>query len=235
MSRRDEQDPRLIGRRLAVHYGQTAALDGVDIDLYDGESVAIMGPSGSGKSTLLHVLGGIIEPGSGRVRLRTGEGVAELTGLSDAERSGLRLREFGFVFHQGMLIPELTAVENAAMPLLLTGMAKHEALDQASALLGELGLSGLGDRRIGQLSGGQAQRVAIARAKASGARVIFADEPTGALDSRTAAEVLDVLLGATSAQGRTLVMVTHQENVAQRCCRVVWLRDGQIVDQVGPR
>lgn len=221
-------EPRLSARGLRVCYGNATALGGADLDVRDGESVAIMGPSGSGKSTLLHAMAGIISPDEGEVFLRTNSGTKELVGLSDAERSAVRLREFGFVFQQGMLIPELTAIENVAMPLLLTGTAKGAAMERAAQLLNELGLAGLEDRRIGQLSGGQAQRVAIARARATDAQVVFADEPTGALDSKTATEVLGVLFAATIAHGRALVMVTHDEEVAGRCSRIVRLRDGRI-------
>ncbi|MGO4784212.1 ABC transporter ATP-binding protein [Cryobacterium sp. W22_MBD10_FK3] len=225
-----EWEPRLSARGVGVRYGETVALDGVDLVVRDGESVAVMGPSGSGKSTLLHALAGIISPDEGTVTLRTRGGVRELGGLSDAARSGVRLREYGFVFQQGMLIPELTAVENVAIPLLLTGTGKSAAMERATLLLGELGLAGLEGRRIGQLSGGQAQRVAIARARATDARVVFADEPTGSLDSRTASEVLNVLLAETTAQGRALVMVTHDEAVASRCSRIIRLKDGRIVE-----
>lgn len=205
-------------------------MNGVDLAVRDGESVAIMGPSGSGKSTLLHVLAGIICPDEGTVTLLTRNGARELGELTDAARSEARLREYGFVFQQGMLLPELTAAENAAMPLLLAGMKKSAAMVRAASLLGELGLAGLEGRRIGQLSGGQAQRVAIARARATDAQVVFADEPSGALDSRTASEVVGVLLAETTAQGRALVVVTHDEAVASRCSRIVRLRDGRIVE-----
>ncbi|WP_249290708.1 ABC transporter ATP-binding protein [Leucobacter manosquensis] len=214
---------------LRVRYGEAVALDGVDVEVRDGESVAIMGPSGSGKSTLLYAMAGIIRPAEGTVTLRTREGAEELGSLSDAARSAVRLREFGFVFQQGMLIPELTATENVAIPLLLIGMGKRAAMERATSLLEDLGLSGLAGRRIGQLSGGQAQRVAIARARATNAQVVCADEPTGALDSKTASEVLDVLLAETTAQGRALIIVTHDEDVARRCSRVVRLRDGRVV------
>ncbi|MCS5723709.1 ABC transporter ATP-binding protein [Herbiconiux sp. CPCC 203407] len=224
-----EEKARLSVRGVLVRYGEAVALDGVDLAVHDGESVAIMGPSGSGKSTLLHAMAGIISPDEGTVTLRTRDGVRELGGLSDAARSALRLRAYGFVFQQGMLIPELTAAENVAMPLLLTGTGKSAAVRHATRLLEELGLAGLEGRRIGQLSGGQAQRVAIARARATDAQIVFADEPTGALDSRTASEVLDVLLAETTAQGRALVVVTHDEDVASRCSRVVRLKDGRII------
>lgn len=219
---------RISSTGLTKHYGATVALDDVALTIRDGESVAIMGPSGSGKSTLLHVLAGIVRPDAGAVLLRTARGMVDVAAMADRERSALRLTEFGFVFQQGMLIPELTAAENVAMPLLLTGERRVEAGRTAEILLTELGLAGLGDRRIGQLSGGQAQRVAIARSKATQAHVIFADEPTGALDSRTASDVLGVLLAATAEQSRSLVVVTHDEEVAARCSRVVRLRDGRI-------
>lgn len=219
---------RIAAVGVTHRYGSTVALDGVSLTIQDGESVAIMGPSGSGKSTLLHALAGIVRPDSGTVLLRTDRGAVDVAAMADRERSALRLTEFGFVFQQGMLIPELTASENVSLPLLLNGVGRGEAGRSAEGLLAELGLGGLGDRRIGQLSGGQAQRVAIARARATQAHVIFADEPTGALDSRTASDVLGVLLAATSGQGRSLVVVTHDEDVAARCDRVVRLRDGRI-------
>ncbi|MGV2903817.1 ABC transporter ATP-binding protein, partial [Microbacterium sp. AGC62] len=152
---------------------------------------------------------GVIRPDSGTVMLRTERSTADVAAMADRERSALRLTEFGFVFQDGMLIPELTAAENVSLPLLLNGRGRAEAQQTAESLLAELGLGGLEDRRIGQLSGGQAQRVAIARARATNSRVIFADEPTGALDSRTASDVLGVLLATTSGQGWSLVVVTH--------------------------
>lgn len=224
-----ERKARLRAADLTHHYGSTVALDRVSLTILDGEAVAIMGASGSGKSTLLLVLAGVIRPDSGTVMLHTEQGAVDVAAMADRERSALRLTEFGFVFQDGMLVPELTAAENVALPLLLTGTGRAEAERTAGSLLAELGLGGMGGRRIGQLSGGQAQRVAIARARATSARVIFADEPTGALDSRTASDVLGVLLAATSGQGRSLVVVTHDEDVAARCDRVVRLRDGRIV------
>lgn len=226
----DSQDrrTRLRAIDLTHHHGSTVALDRMSLTILDGEAVAIMGASGSGKSTLLLVLAGVIRPDSGTVMLHTEQGVVDVAPMADRERSALRLTEFGFVFQDGMLIPELTAAENVALPQLLNGVGRAEAERTAEGLLAELGLGGLGGRRIGQLSGGQAQRVAIARARATNARIVFADEPTGALDSQTAADVLGVLLAATSGQGRSLVVVTHDEDVAERCDRVVRLRDGRI-------
>lgn len=222
--------PRVSARGVSKSYGAVVALASTDLDVADGEAVAIMGPSGSGKSTLLHVLTGIIRPDSGQVLFRGQSGVVDVVQLSDTERSALRLAEFGFVFQQGFLIPELTAGENIAMPLLLQGTGRSEARRAARAVLAELGLDSLEGRRIGQLSGGQAQRVAIGRAKVTGARIVFADEPTGALDSVAAREVLDALLASTTGQGRSLVIVTHDEDVAERCSRIVRFRDGRIVD-----
>jgi putative ABC transport system ATP-binding protein len=221
---------RIRATGLSKSYGSTVALVDAHVEILDGESVAIMGPSGSGKTTLLHILAGIVPPDAGEVLLRTATGTSDVAGLSDRERSTLRQVEFGFVFQQGLLIPELTAVENVALPLLLQRVARYEAQDRAEVLLDELGLHGLGSRRIGQLSGGQAQRVAIARARVTGARVIFGDEPTGALDSKTAYDVLTALLDSTVGQGRSLVVVTHDEAVAGRCSRTVRLRDGTVLD-----
>ena len=211
--------------RLSQHYGSTRALDDVSLSMVEGTSTAIMGASGSGKTTLLHMLAGILTPNSGSVHYAG----RPISGLSDRERSALRREQFGFVFQQGLLIPELTAVENVALAPMLNGVAKREAVGPAAQWLAALGLAGLEDRRIGQLSGGQAQRVAIARAQVTGARVIFADEPTGALDSVTSQEVMDALLATTSGNGRTLVVVTHDPEVAARCQRVVTLSDGRII------
>lgn len=215
---------------ITKHYGPTTALAGVSLAIGAGESVAIMGASGSGKTTLLHALAGIITPDSGAVRLRTPAGVIPVNELNEAARSGLRRSSFGFVFQQGMLIPELTAVENAALPLMLTGMSRAAAEQHAAAALAGLGVGDALGRRIGQLSGGQAQRVAIARAQVADPAVVFADEPTGALDSVTSADVMAALLASTTGRGRTLVLVTHDEQVAAQCGRVVRLRDGLIVE-----
>ncbi|GAA1316367.1 ABC transporter ATP-binding protein [Leucobacter albus] len=220
----------LRAESLTKTFGQTLALSDASVTVRPGEAVAIMGASGSGKSTLLHALAGVLPPDRGTVLLRRpdGDGFDDLAALTDAERSGLRLRRFGFVFQQGLLIPELTAGENVALPLLLAGISRHEANARAATELHRLGLAGLDPRRIGQLSGGQAQRVAIARALAVRPSVIFADEPTGALDSGTASEVLDALVAASTGPERALVVVTHDEQVAARCGRVVRLRDGRV-------
>jgi putative ABC transport system ATP-binding protein len=227
--------PALAAVGLAKSYGTAVALAGVDVRVLPGESVAIMGASGSGKTTLLHCLAGIVRPDAGSVVVTTAHGPVDVTGLSEAERSRLRREAFGFVFQQGLLLPELTAVENAALPLLLAGLDRRAAEQSAAAWLATLGLSGLEHRRIGQLSGGQAQRVAIARAQVGGAAVVFADEPTGALDSRTSAEVMEALIASTTGRGRSLVVVTHDDEVAARCSRVLRLADGRIVDEAVTR
>ncbi|WP_052460465.1 ABC transporter ATP-binding protein [Microbacterium gorillae] len=220
--------PILQATGLVKTYGPTTALAGIDLSVSAGESLAIMGASGSGKTTLLHVLAGIITPDAGHVMLRTPTGALDVATQSDAERSRLRRESFGFVFQEGLLLPELTAVENVALALMLTDTPRAAAEERARRWLGTLGLAGLEDRRIGQLSGGQAQRVAIARAQVTGAPVVFADEPTGALDSRTSADVMSALLDATTGQGRTLVVVTHDNTVAARCSRIIRVQDGRV-------
>jgi putative ABC transport system ATP-binding protein len=223
--------PVLSASGLTKTYGSATALAGVDVAIAPGESVAIMGASGSGKTTLLHCLAGIVRPDTGAVVLATAHGPVEVTALGEAERSRLRREAFGFVFQQGLLLPELTAVENVALPLMLAGVPRTAAEQDAATWLEALGLAGMEQRRIGQLSGGQAQRVAIARAQVGGASVVFADEPTGALDSRTSAEVMDALIASTTGRGRSLVVVTHDDLVAARCSRVLRLADGRIVDE----
>ena len=219
---------------LSKSFGQTHALAGVDLSVRAGESLAIMGASGSGKTTLLHCLAGITRPDAGAVAFHSGAGRVLVTALSERERSRLRREAFGFVFQQGLLIPELTAVENVALALMLNGMPRARAEEYGRGWLAALGLAGMEDRRIGQLSGGQAQRVAIARAQVTGASVVFADEPTGALDSATSADVMRALLDSTTGQGRTLVLVTHDAEVAGRCSRIVDMRDGRIVGERVP-
>lgn len=222
----------LSTRNLQKSYGSqnsTVALAGIDVDLLSGESVAIMGASGSGKTTLLHCLAGIITPDAGSVTLTTASGLQTISSLRETERSRLRRESFGFVFQQGLLLPELTALENVALALMLNGSKRELAEGYAARWLTALGLGGMEQRRIGELSGGQAQRVAIARAQVTGASVIFADEPTGALDSNTSTEVMDALLDSTVGMGKTLIVVTHDSSVAARCGRLIELRDGRIV------
>ncbi|GAA1181589.1 ABC transporter ATP-binding protein [Ornithinimicrobium humiphilum] len=222
--------PALSARALTKTYGPTLALGGVGLDLFPGEAVAVMGASGSGKSTLLHCLAGVISPDSGSVVLDDPRhGRQDLSGLDAEERAAVRLRSFGFIFQQGLLLPDLTAVENVALPLLLGGTDRSAATARAAASMAALGLAGLEERRIGQLSGGQQQRVAIARAQVADPVVVFADEPTGALDSATSTEVMAALLASTRDRGRTLVVVTHDPGVAGTCDRVLHLSDGLVV------
>ncbi|WP_345214644.1 ABC transporter ATP-binding protein [Georgenia halophila] len=221
-------DTVLIGHGLTKTYGPTLALGGVDIAVLRGESVAVMGTSGSGKTTLLHCLAGILVPDAGTVTLHADGAPVAVHSLSPGGRAALRRERYGFVFQQGLLLPELTALENVALPLLLNGTARREAETQAGRWLDWLGLEGMGQRRPGQLSGGQQQRVAVARAQVAAPPVVFADEPTGALDSATSEETMTALLAATTGRGGTLVLVTHDESVARRCDRVVRLHDGQV-------
>ena len=183
-----------------------------------------MGPSGSGKSTLLHCLSGVLVPDQGSVSF----GGTEISGLTDARRSHLRLRELGFVFQDSQLIPELPARENVALPLMLTGTPTRSALRAADDMLARLGLADLKGRRPAQMSGGQAQRIAIARALVSSPRAIFADEPSGALDQATGHEMMQLLTAAVSMAGATLVVVTHDVNVARWCSRLIEIRDGLV-------
>jgi len=221
--------PVIEAQSLTKAFGATTALAGVDLTVQRGESVAIMGASGSGKTTLLHVLAGITAPDSGSVRFVPVAGAPlEVSLLGERDRSRLRRESFGFVFQQGLLVPELTAIENVALAMMINGAARRAAIEHSAGWMASLGLAGFEDRRIGELSGGQAQRVAIARAQVTGAEVIFADEPTGALDSHTSADVMNALLWSTTGQGRTLVVVTHDADVAARCSRTVHVRDGRI-------
>ncbi len=214
--------PLLSARSLSKRYGAGIALNNVDLDIAPGESVAIMGASGSGKTTLLHTLAGITTPDSGTVNYAG----TDVTSLNETQRSKLRREAFGFVFQSGLLIPELTAIENVALALMLNGVSRRDAEAASANWLAHLGLAGMENRRIGELSGGQAQRVAIARAQVTGARIVFADEPTGALDSHTSAEVMGALLQATAGRGNTLVLVTHDPTVAASCSRTLYMSDG---------
>lgn len=225
----------LTAAHVTKRFGRTTALADVDLGIRLGESVAIMGPSGSGKTTLLHCLAGIIPPDSGTIRLLPTERnpPAEITSLRESGRTALRRDVFGFVFQQGLLLPELSAEDNVALAAMLAGASRREASAHARGWLERLGLAQHLGRRIGQLSGGQAQRVAIARAQVTQPVVTFADEPTGALDSHTSAEVLSELLASTAGRGSSLVVVTHDETVAARCSRIVRLSDGRIVSDSG--
>ena len=207
-------------------FGGGPVLAGISLDIEPGELVAVMGPSGSGKSTLLHCMSGVLTPTHGSVRY----GDEELSALSDTPRSRTRLRNFGFVFQDGQLLPELSNVDNVALPAMLNGMGRGAARRRAMELLDQLGLGGLADRRPAQVSGGQAQRVTIARALVANPGVVFADEPTGALDQSTGHEVMQMLTTIVRQSGASLVMVTHDPKVADWMQRRVEIRDGIIHD-----
>ncbi|HEX7135628.1 MAG TPA: ABC transporter ATP-binding protein [Iamia sp.] len=216
----------LRGVGVERRFGETVALAGVDVEVGRGEALAAMGPSGSGKSTLLHCLAGVERPDRGEVWL----GERRIDRLSERERSRLRAAELGFVFQSGQLLPELPAVENVALPLMLAGTARRRATDEAARWFGPLGIDGLERRRPGELSGGQAQRVAIARALVARPRAVFADEPTAALDRATGRDVVAILVRACRASGAALLVVTHDPEVAAACDRTLHLRDGAIAD-----
>ncbi|WP_406184575.1 ABC transporter ATP-binding protein [Streptomyces sp. NBC_01006] len=207
-------------------YGSTAALDGADFSIHPGEVVAVMGPSGSGKSTLLHCLAGIVPPDSGTITYAG----RELSAMNDAERSALRRSEFGFVFQFGQLVPELTCVENVALPLRLTGVKRKQAEHTALEWMARLEVAELGRKRPGEVSGGQGQRVAVARALVTGPRVLFADEPTGALDSLNGELVMQLLTEAARSANAAVVLVTHETRVAAYSDREIVVRDGRSRD-----
>lgn len=225
---RSSAEQLLAGCDLHLSFGATRALRGASVSVRSGDVLAVMGPSGSGKSTLLHCLAGILVPDAGEVSF-DGE---RLDTLPEAQRSALRRDRFGFVFQFGQLVPELTAEENIALPLLLTGMRRGEALTKARSWFERLDLEGLQQRRSGELSGGEAQRVAVGRALVTSPQVLFADEPTGALDSLTGEGVMDLLSGQARIAGTTIVLVTHEPRVAAYADREVIVRDGIVTDRV---
>ncbi|MBC6458116.1 ABC transporter ATP-binding protein [Actinomadura sp. HBU206391] len=211
-------------RDVALSFGRTPALRGASLSVAAGEIVAIMGPSGSGKTTLLHCLAGILTPDAGEIRFAG----RRIDTMGETERSTLRRDRFGFVFQFGQLVPELTAEENVALPLLLGGTRRAAALKEAGTWLERLGLDGLEKRRSGELSGGQAQRVALARGLVARPEILFADEPTGSLDSLTGEQVMDLLVAAAREQGTTVIVVTHEPRVAAYADREVIVRDGKV-------
>ena len=216
-------------RNVVKSFGQTPALRGASLTARRGEILAVMGPSGSGKSTLLHCLAGILTPDEGEVWF---DG-KRLDALPEDRRSDLRRDRFGFVFQFGQLIPELTAEENVAMPLLLGGVRRGPALAEARPWFGRLGLDGLEHRRSGELSGGQAQRVALARGLVARPEVLFADEPTGSLDSISGELVMRLLTAAAREQGTTVILVTHEARIAAYAGREVVVRDGAVGSLTG--
>jgi putative ABC transport system ATP-binding protein len=205
---------------------EVAALRDIDLTVYDGEFVAIAGPSGSGKSTLMHILGCLDVPTSGRYLL-AGEDVSRMT---EDELAAIRNRRIGFVFQQFNLLPSLTALGNVELPLSYSGVSRHERRERALAALGRVGLADRIQHRPGELSGGQQQRVAVARALVTEPAMILADEPTGNLDSTSTKEVLGLLRDLHDA-GRTVVLITHESDVAAAAGRVVHMLDGRIAHE----
>jgi putative ABC transport system ATP-binding protein len=217
-------------RGLIRRYGEGStaveALRGVDIDVRSGELVAVMGPSGSGKSTLMHILAGLDKPTSGTVTIAG----TEITGLDDSKLTRLRREHIGFVFQFFNLLPMLNAEENVTLPLSIAGEKADKAwLDE---LLTKMGLDDRRDHRPAELSGGQQQRVAIARSLVTKPTILFADEPTGNLDSKTGGEILDLVRSSTDTYGQTTVMVTHEPRAAAIADRVLFLEDGLIVKEL---
>jgi putative ABC transport system ATP-binding protein len=223
------RDTILEGRDLVLSFGETPALRGASLSVKKGEVLAVMGPSGSGKSTLLHCLAGILAPDSGEVYF-DGQRV---DAMREGDRSRLRRERSGFVFQFGQLVPELTAEENVALPLLLGGTRRQEALRGARAWFERLELDGLERHRAGEMSGGQAQRVALARGLVAHPDVLFADEPTGSLDSLTGELVMGLLTRTAREEGTTVVLVTHEPRVAAYADREVIVRDGKVTSVEG--
>ena len=199
------------------------ALRGIDLNIGRGEFAAVTGPSGCGKSTLLNILGLLDNPGGGRYHF---EG-RDVSSFGDKERSRLRLEAVGFVFQSFNLLPRFSSLDNVCLPMLYLGADKGEAAERATQLLEKVGLKGKEENTPLELSGGERQRVGIARALANGPRLLLADEPTGNLDSRTGLEVMD-LLRSLNASGLTIIMVTHDQNLARAASRIVKVRDGRI-------
>lgn len=222
----DTRSPLLAGDGLTKSFGPTPALIAASLSVWPGEVVAVMGPSGSGKSTLLHCLAGIVRPDSGRV-MYAGEDIGS---MSDTRRSALRREDFGFVFQFGQLVPELTCLENVALPLRLAGVRRATAEQAARIWLGKLEVDDVAGQRPGDVSGGQGQRVAVARALVAEPKVVFADEPTGALDSLNGERVMKLLVAAAKESRTAVVLVTHEPRVAAYSDREVVVRDGRTRD-----
>ncbi len=225
MTKASKTSPTIVSlREVSKHYrdGNVLALDHVSLDIYAGDFLSIMGPSGSGKSTMLNMIGALDRPTSGDV-LFSSERIDTSTNLD-----GLRSREIGFVFQSFFLLPNLTAEENIQMPMFESDRPRGERTTEARRLLSLVGLEDRGSHLPHELSNGQRQRVAIARSLANGPSIVLADEPTGALDSQSGDDVMDLLTELNQKQGTTLVVVTHDASVARRANRIVWLKDGKI-------
>jgi len=216
----------LAASEVVVRFGATTAVAGVDLEVAARESVAIVGPSGSGKSSLMHCLAGLIVPTSGTVHLA---GV-DLGPRGPEQRAAVRRTSVGFVFQFADLVPELSLLDNVALACELVGSSRRHALRDAGSALDRLGVGSLATRRPGQVSGGERQRAAVARALVHRPKVVFADEPTGALDTENGTRVMDQLLEAASEAGAAVVVVTHDRAIARRCRRTLAMRDGRVED-----
>lgn len=216
----------LSARDVGLAYGKTVALAGASVTVAEGSVVALVGASGSGKSSMLYCLAGLLQPDSGEILL----GGVRLNDLSEDDRSDLRRKNFGFVFQFAELVPELTLRQNIALPLELNGWRRSAQRKRVTELLEQLDIQEQADRRPVQVSGGQAQRAAVARAIAHRPQVLFADEPTGALDSVNGAIVLDSMLQLAKENHTSVVLVTHDKAIAGRADEIVRMRDGRMVD-----
>ena len=216
--------PVLAARSLVFSYGNTAALRGVSMHLTRGEILAVTGPSGSGKSTLMLCLAGLVTPDAGEVRF----GDQVISAEKEAFRSKLRRTDFGVLFQFGQLVPELTAVENVALPLLLAGVKRSSAITAATTWLDRFGVAEVAGSRPPEMSGGQGQRVAVARAMVTEPSVLFADEPTGALDALSGEQVLTQMVSVLREAGTSVVLITHDATVAAYGDREIVVRDGMI-------
>ena len=215
----------ISAKNIKKSYGQTSVLHGVSLDVKQGEVLAIMGPSGSGKSTLLHSLAAIIPVDSGEIVF----GGRNIGKFSDNKRSILRRTAFGFVFQFSQLVPELTVIDNVALPLLLNGVSRNKAYAEAKKWLEAVGLTDKHESTPGEISGGQMQRVAIARAMVVQPKILFADEPTGSLDSLNSEHVMELFIKTAKDNGTTVIMVTHEPSIAAYADREIVVRDGQII------
>ena len=226
----NDTTPRLHAADLQLAYGRTAALRGASLEIGPGAILALVGPSGSGKTTLLHCLAGLLVPDSGTVRF----GDVIVNELTDDERTALRRDSFGFVLQFGHLVPDLTLVENVALPLLLRGQGRATAMSRAREAVDELGLGDSARRHPADVSGGQQQRAAVARALVGNPSVVFADEPTGALDVANGDRVMDLLVNAARERGTSVVLVTHDTTRLAGVDRVVRIVDGQTAEGQPP-